>query len=86
VLLIWQLVVTAMRIPAVILPPPVEIAVELWRNLPVLLHHTIPTALDSLMAFALATALGVSLAVAITYSPLAAGHALPQLGRLPVDP
>ena len=27
VLLIWQLVVTAMRIPAVILPPPVEIAV-----------------------------------------------------------
>ena len=70
VLLIWQLVVTAMRIPAVILPPPVEIAVELRRNLPVLLHHAIPTTLDFLMAFALATALGVSLAVAITYSPL----------------
>ena len=45
VLLIWQLVVTAMRIPAVILPPPVEIAVELWRNLPVLPLNARPPSL-----------------------------------------
>jgi len=79
VLLLWQLVVTAMRIRAVILPPPVEIAAELWRNLPILLHHAIPTTLDSLMAFTLATALGVGLAVAITYSPLLRDTLYPNL-------
>ena len=79
VLLLWQLVVTAMRIRAVILPPPVEIAAELWRNLPILLHHAIPTTLDSLMAFSLATALGVGLAVAITYSPLLRDTLYPNL-------
>jgi NitT/TauT family transport system permease protein len=79
VLLIWQLIVTAMRIPAVILPPPVEIAGELWRNLPVLLHHAIPTTLDSLMAFSLASALGVALAVAITYSPVLRDTLYPNL-------
>jgi len=79
VLLIWQLIVTAMRIPAVILPPPVEIAAELWRNLPVLLQHALPTTLDSVMAFSLATALGVGLAVAITYSPLLRDTLYPNL-------
>ncbi len=79
VLLIWQLVVTGMRIPAVILPPPVEIAAELWRNLPVLLHHAIPTTLDSLMAFSMATALGIGLAAAITYSPLLRDTLYPNL-------
>ena len=79
VLLIWQLVVTAIHIPAVILPPPVEIATELWRNLPVLLHHAIPTTFDSLMAFSLATTLGVGLAVAITYSPLLRDTLYPNL-------
>jgi NitT/TauT family transport system permease protein len=78
-LLIWQVVVAAMRIPAVILPPPVEIAAELLRNLPILLHHAIPTTLDSLMAFSLATALGVGLAVAITYSPLLRDTLYPNL-------
>jgi NitT/TauT family transport system permease protein len=79
VLLIWQLLVTALRVPAVILPPPVEIAAELWRNVPVLLQNAIPTTLDSLMAFSLATALGISLAVAITYSPLLRDTLYPNL-------
>jgi len=51
VLLVWQIVVAVLRIPAVILPPPAEIGYELWRVLPVLLHHAVPTTLDSLMAF-----------------------------------
>jgi NitT/TauT family transport system permease protein len=79
VLLIWQFVATALRIPAVILPPPVEIATELWRMLPVLLRHAVPTTLDSLMAFSLATALGIGLAVAITNSPLLRDMLYPNL-------
>src|SRR5690348_16054145 len=61
-LLVWQIIVTALRIPAVILPPPLEIGHELWRVLPVLLHHAVPTTLDSLMAFFTASALGIGLA------------------------
>src|SRR5258708_4795065 len=79
VLLIWQILVTALRIPAVILPPPVEIATELWRMLPVLLRHAVPTTLDSLMAFSLATALGIGLAAAITNSPLLRDTLYPNL-------
>ena len=79
VLLIWQAVVTALHVPAVILPSPVEIAAELWRALPILLRHAAPTTLDSLMAFALATALGVTIAVALTYSPLLRDALYPNL-------
>jgi NitT/TauT family transport system permease protein len=79
VLLVWQLLVTALRIPAVILPPPVEIAQELWRVLPLLLHHAVPTTLDSLMAFFAATALGVGLAITITYSPFLRDMLYPNL-------
>jgi NitT/TauT family transport system permease protein len=70
VCLFWQVIVARLRIPAVILPTPLAIAGELWRMLSVLLRHAVPTTLDSLMAFALASRLGIGLAIVITYSPL----------------
>ena len=79
VLLVWQVIVVALRIPAVILPTPLEIAHELWRALPVLLRHAVPTTLDSLMAFFTASALGVGLAVAIAYSPFLRDMLYPNL-------
>jgi NitT/TauT family transport system permease protein len=79
VLLVWQIVVTVLRIPAVILPPPVAIGHELWRVLPVLLHHAVPTTLDTLMAFFTASALGVGLAIAIAYSPFLRDMIYPNL-------
>ena len=62
-----------------ILPAPSEIAVELWRILPMLVHEAMPTTLDSLIAFAIATVLGVGLAVALTYSPLVRDMLYPNL-------
>jgi NitT/TauT family transport system permease protein len=79
VLLVRQAVTAALAIPAVILPTPLEIAQELWRIWPLLLHHAVPTTLDALMAFCAATALGVGLAVAITYSPLLRDMLYPNL-------
>lgn len=67
-LALWQLAVTILHVPAVILPPPTDIGAELWRNLPMLLQQSIPTTVDSVIAFLAATALGVALAIAITYS------------------
>jgi NitT/TauT family transport system permease protein len=78
-LALWQGMVAALHVPQVILPPPSEIAEELWRLLPLLLQHAVPTTLDSLMAFSVATALGVCLAVAITYSPFLRDTLYPNL-------
>jgi len=79
VLLVWQIVVTARRIPSVILPSPVEIGHELWGAFPVLLHHAVPTTLDSLMAFFSASVLGIGLAIVIIYSPFLRDMLYPNL-------
>jgi len=78
-LLIWQIAVAALRVPAVTLPPPSDIALELWRVWPELLRHAVPTTLDTVMAFSLATGLGIALAIAITYSPLLRHALYPNL-------
>jgi NitT/TauT family transport system permease protein len=78
-LCVWQVVVRALHVPAVVLPPPSDIGHELWRALPTLLHHAVPTTLDSVMAFFTASALGIALAVAITYSPFLRDMLYPNL-------
>jgi NitT/TauT family transport system permease protein len=78
-LVVWQLVVAALHIPEVILPPPAAIGHELWRVLPVLLQHALPTTFDVLMAFFAATALGVALAVVISYSAFLRDMLYPNL-------
>jgi NitT/TauT family transport system permease protein len=75
----WQVVVTALHVPVVVLPPPSDIGHELWRAFPTLLHHAVPTTLDALMAFFTASALGIALAVAITYSPFLRDMLYPNL-------
>jgi ABC-type nitrate/sulfonate/bicarbonate transport system permease component len=79
VLLLWQIACALFHVPHVILPPPSEIAAELWHILPLLLHQAVPTTLDSLTAFAVATVLGVALAIAVTYSPLIRDTFYPNL-------
>jgi NitT/TauT family transport system permease protein len=79
VLAIWQIIVTALHIPAVILPAPSEIGGELVRGLPMLLRQAVPTTVDSLLAFSLATVLGVGCAIAITYSPVMRDTFYPNL-------
>jgi NitT/TauT family transport system permease protein len=79
VLAVWQGIVAAFHVPHVILPPPTEIAEALWRNLPVLLHHAVPTTLDAVTAFGVATVLGVVLAIAVAYSPLVRDTLYPNL-------
>jgi NitT/TauT family transport system permease protein len=68
-LLLWQLAAVRLHIPTVLLPTPSEIALEMWRELPLLIDQAVPTALDTLLAFAAAAVLGIGLAIVITYSP-----------------
>jgi NitT/TauT family transport system permease protein len=75
----WQFVAIALRVPAVVMPTPVEIVRELWHLLPMLIGEALPTTGDTLSAFFAATVLGVGLAVAITYSPLMRDMLYPNL-------
>lgn len=67
-LLLWQLAAVRLHIPTVLLPTPSQIAREMWQALPLLIEQTVPTALDTLLAFAAAAVLGIGLAIVITYS------------------
>jgi NitT/TauT family transport system permease protein len=79
VLAAWQFLATRLHIPEVILPPPDAISRELWHALPVLLANALPTTLDTLMAFFLATVLGVGSAIVLSYSPLLRDALYPNL-------
>jgi len=63
----------------VLLPAPSEVAHELVTLWPVLLKHALPTGLESVAAFCIATVLGIALAFAITYSPLLRDMLYPNL-------
>ncbi len=78
-LVVWQLIVTLGHIPSVLLPGPVEIARELVRDFPTLMRHALPTGLESLASFVIATVMGVAIALAITYSPLVRDTLYPNL-------
>jgi len=78
-LAVWQLVVAGLAIPAVILPPPGAVAGELWHSLPLLVANAVPTTRDTLLAFGIATLLGVGIAVVLAYSPLLRDTLYPNL-------
>lgn len=79
VLLLWQAACLLLRVPQVILPAPSEIVAALWRVLSPLLHEAVPTTLDTLISFAVATASGIGLAVVLAYSPLLCDTLYPNL-------
>jgi NitT/TauT family transport system permease protein len=68
VLLAWEGLVRWYRVPAIILPPPSDVLTTIVRLHDLLLQHAVPTTVETVAGFLLATVLGVGLAVAITYS------------------
>lgn len=78
-LCVWQAVVQIGDIPPVILPSPIATVEYIAAHWDILLMHAIPTTVESALGFAIATALGVLLAVVITYSTLAREALYPNL-------
>jgi len=79
VLTAWQIVVTVMKIPSVILPGPVSIAEYIFSKFDILIVHAVPTTLESLAGFLLAVVLGIAIAILITYSNAAREALYPNL-------
>jgi NitT/TauT family transport system permease protein len=68
VLAAWELFCRASRVSPVLLPPPSAVWSVLSENWGILFQHSVPTTLETITSFAVATLLGVALAVAITFS------------------
>jgi ABC-type nitrate/sulfonate/bicarbonate transport system permease component len=67
VLVAWELFCRASRISPLLLPPPSAVWSVLSENWGILFQQSVPTTLET-TSFAVATLLGVALAVAITFS------------------
>lgn len=65
---VWQLLVVTFDIPPFILPSPIDVGAEVVRNGAVLVHHFRVTALEVLIGFVIAAAVGIPLACLIAAS------------------
>jgi NitT/TauT family transport system permease protein len=64
----WEALCRITRISPVLLPPPSAVWKVLSDNYLILLEQAVPTAYEATASFAIATVLGVGLAVAVTFS------------------
>jgi NitT/TauT family transport system permease protein len=79
VLFLWEVGVRLTGIPEVILPPPSAITKVLFSKHEILLRHAQPTILESAGGFALASVLGIGLAILLSYSRIAREALYPNL-------
>lgn len=78
-ILTWELFVAVTDIHRVILPPPSMVLEKFFRFFGLIFDNAIPTTLESVAAFVLASVLGVALAIIISYSQLAREALYPNL-------
>ena len=64
----WEILCRMARISPLLLPPPSAVWEVLSQNPDILFQQALPTVIESVASFAIATLLGVALAVAITFS------------------
>jgi NitT/TauT family transport system permease protein len=79
VLLLWEFLVDFYQVPKVILPSPMDIYQRTVSAWPFLLQHAVPTGVEAAIGFAMATVLGISLAVLLSYSKWAYAALYPNV-------
>jgi NitT/TauT family transport system permease protein len=67
-LIIWEVGVRVLKVPAYLMPPPTDVAVTFVDNFQKLLFHGWITTYEMLLGYFLAVAVGIPLAIAITSS------------------
>src|SRR5580700_7172128 len=82
----WEILCRVTRISPLLLPPPSAVWEVLSENSEILLQHAVPTTIETVVSFGLATLLGIALAVAITFSALGARGALSEHRDVPAHP
>jgi NitT/TauT family transport system permease protein len=93
ILLAWHFYVVIMRVPAVVLPGPWEVAVSIVENARILTSEAWVTLLECIYGFVLAMAIGIPIAVVMTYSRVAnqmfypllvASQSIPKVAIAPI--
>ena len=67
-LILWEILVELIQVPAFILPPPGDLWMSFIKKLPILGHHSLITFVEAGGGFALSLVLGVTFAIAVVYS------------------
>jgi NitT/TauT family transport system permease protein len=78
-LLLWQAIAVGGNISPTILPPPTMILQQLTANFPLIMKHTIPTTVETLLAFGISIPLGIALAALMVYSSTAYQSLYPNI-------
>ena len=71
IILIWHYYVVLMQVPIVVLPTPLQVLKSMIDNAKILTEEGWVTALECLYGFALSLAIGIPIAVVMTYSRVA---------------
>jgi NitT/TauT family transport system permease protein len=66
--LAWQLATYVFRIPSYLLPSPLAIAIDVAHRWPILLENTWITLIEIMAGFIISVAVGIPLAIVVTYS------------------
>jgi NitT/TauT family transport system permease protein len=67
-LVLWEILVEVIKVPAFILPPPRDLWVAFFKKLPILGNHALITFIEAFGGFVLSLVLGVGFAIAVVYS------------------
>ena len=67
-LVLWEILVEIIKVPAFILPPPRDLWISFVNKLPIIGHHAWITFIEAFGGFALSLLLGIGFAVAVVYS------------------
>ena len=67
-LVLWEILVEIIKVPAFILPPPRDLWVAFFNKLPILGNHALITFIEAFGGFVLSLVLGVGFAIAVVYS------------------
>jgi NitT/TauT family transport system permease protein len=65
---LWQGLCQTLHVPQILLPPPSAVWTVLRDNYAILFGETLPTLSESIVSFAVATVLGIGIAVSLTFS------------------
>ena len=93
IVVVWQLYVAAFGVSRIVLPGPLDILRAIEANWPILMRETWPTFLESVLGFALATAIGIPVAVCVAnsrvlnltlYPLLIATQSVPKVAVAPI--
>jgi NitT/TauT family transport system permease protein len=67
-LVLWEILVEVIKVPAFILPPPVDLYLAFMKKLPILGNHALITFIEAFGGFILSLVLGVGFAISVVYS------------------